>query len=218
MFEGIFNHSIIKRAQKEKLIKIKFINLRDFGIGTHRTVDDRPYGGGTGMILRVDVVDKAVQSAKEDDMSGKVVLLDPKGKTYNQKTAENFSKLTHLILICGHYEGYDERIRNFVDEEISVGDYVLSGGEIPAMLIVDSVARLIPDVLKKQNATSLESFSKIGSTRILEYPQYTRPGVYKGKKVPEILLSGDLKKIEEYRLDKAVAITKKRRKDLLKSG
>lgn len=215
MFEGTFGHSIIKRAQKEKIVKIQFINLRDFGIGTHKSVDDRPYGGGTGMILRVDVLEKAINYAKKGISKEKIILLDPRGKTYSQETAENLSILEHLILICGHYEGYDERIRNYIDMEISIGDYILSGGEIASMIIVDSVTRIIPGVLKKESAIAQESFSKINENRILEYPQYTRPPLYKGKKIPEILTSGDFKKIQEYRTKRAHETTKKHRKDLI---
>lgn len=223
IFEPVFSVSILKRARAEKKLDIKLLNLRDFGIGKHKTVDDKLYGGGVGMVLRVDVLDRAIEAAKKAyKKEGKtkakqaVILLDPKGTPYHQKIAESFVKFDHLILIAGRYEGFDERIRKLADYEISVGDYVLSGGEIPAMIIVDSIARLIPGVLKKREASSIESFTGIGGERILEYPQYTRPPKYKNKSVPKVLLSGNFKLIEGYRLSQAKETTKKRRPDLLK--
>ena len=216
MFDTVFTQSIVGRAQKDGKIKIETVDLREFGIGRHRTVDDTSYGGGTGMVLRVDVVSEAINSVRESVKGGRtsVILLDPKGEVYNQEKAEKFAKLDHIILVCGRYEGFDERIRDLVDHEISVGDYVTSGGEIPAMIVAESVARLIPGVLLKEEATDLESFSKINGTRILEHPQYTRPSVYKNKKVPEVLLSGDFEKIKKFRLEEAEKLTKKRRPDL----
>lgn len=215
MFESVFSHALIKRAQEKNKIQIKITNLRDFGIGKHKTVDDKPYGGGVGMVLKVDVLDKAIESAKQKNGNEAVILLDPKGKQYTQKDAEKFSKLDHIILICGHYEGYDERIRDLVDFEISVGDYVLSGGEIPAMTVLDSVARLVPGVLEKTDANTFESFTNIGNQRILEYPQYTRPNTYKKRGIPKELLSGDPKIVEAFRNKKAIELTKKRRPDLI---
>ncbi|HVZ66885.1 MAG TPA: tRNA (guanosine(37)-N1)-methyltransferase TrmD [Patescibacteria group bacterium] len=215
-FDSIFSHSILGRAQKEGKIEIKTLDLRQFGNGPHKTVDDKPYGGGVGMVLKVDVMDKAIQKAKMNKGREAVILLDPKGEVYNQKKAEELSGYDHLILICGHYEGYDERIRDLVDFEISVGDYVLSGGEIGAMLITESVVRLIPNVLSKVDATDFESFSDIDGKRILEHPQYTRPVEYNGKSVPDVLLSGDFKKIEEFRKEEAKKLTKQRRPDLNK--
>ncbi|MCL4382202.1 MAG: tRNA (guanosine(37)-N1)-methyltransferase TrmD [Patescibacteria group bacterium] len=216
MFVGPFDHSIIKRALDNKLLEINFVNLRDFGEGPHKTVDDKPYGGGAGMILKVDVIDEALKKVKN---RGKIVLLDPRGKVFNQKMAWNFSKLDHLVLICGHYEGVDERVKKIIDETISVGDYVLTGGEIPAMVITDSVCRLLPKVLSKKDATRYESFSRLQTHNpefILEYPQYTRPPEFKGMKVPPVLLSGDHQKIEVWREKEAYKLTKKRRPDLLK--
>lgn len=215
IFSSVFSASIIKRGQKEKLLKINILDLRSFGIGKHKSVDDKPYGGGTGMVIRVDALEPAIRAAKMGLSKEAVVLLDPKGQKYNQKMAESFLKIDHLILICGRYEGFDERIRDFVDYEVSIGDYVLSGGEIGAMAIIDSVSRLIPGVLKKQDATTFESFGNIGDKTILEYPHYTRPPVYKGKKVPKVLLTGNFKHIEEYRLKKAKELTSKRRPDLI---
>lgn len=215
MFRGPFSESIVKRAVEKKLVEIKFINIRDFGIGRHKLVDDTPYGGGKGMILRVDVLEKAIERAKNYSKGKEwVVLLSPQGKTFNQSTAKRFSKFKHLILICGHYEGVDARIESFIDEKISVGDFIVTGGEIPAMLIIDSTIRLVNGVLKKE-ATSVESFSEL-----LEYPQYTKPSSFRvGKKnlsVPQVLLSGNHKKIEEYRKKEAEKLTMRLRPDLLK--
>lgn len=204
---GPFDHSIIKRAIDKKILTLKIVNIRDFGIKPHKTVDDRPYGGGVGMVMRVDVIDKAIQNVKCHE---KVVLLDPKGKLFSQQIARRFSRLDHLILVCGHYEGVDERVRKLVDETVSVGDYVLTGGEIPAMVVVDAVSRLLPGVIAKKEATKFESFTK----NLLEYPQYTRPPVYRGIAVPKILLSGDHKKIDEWRKKQAILRTKKLRPDL----
>jgi tRNA (guanine37-N1)-methyltransferase len=220
IFTGVFNSSIIKRAQEDKHVEIEFFNLKDFGIGKHKIVDDTPYGGGVGMVLKVDVVDNAIQAARasyssHEKYSEKVVLMDPKGKLYSQSRAESFCNLKHLILICGHYEGYDERIRELVDEEISIGDFVMSGGEIPAMVITESVIRLIPGVLKHDEAHRFESFSQEKSG-LLEHPHYTRPASYKGMDVPEVLTSGNFAKIDEFRSNKAHEITVQRRPDLLK--
>ena len=216
MFAGPFSESIIKRAIDRKKAKINIVNIRDFTKDKHKTVDDRPYGGGVGMVMKVDVLDRTLYSlkSKAKSQNSKVILLTPQGKTFNQKTAQRLSKLNHLILICGHYEGFDERIRKLVDEEISIGDYVLTGGEIPAMVLIDSIVRLIPGVLKKEEAVVIESFSKMDGKAVLEFPQYTRPDEYKGMKVPKILLSGNHKKIQEWRKKEAIKRTKKRRHDL----
>lgn len=212
MFVGPFDESIIKRAKEKKLVEIKFVNLRDFGIGKHKMVDDTPYGGGNGMIFRVDVLEDAINSCKNknlDNKKQKVILLSAHGKKFDQKIAKRFSKLENLILICGHYEGFDERVKEFIDEEISVGDFILTGGEIPSMLIVDSVIRLIKGVIK-ENSTVFESFSPY-----LEYPQYTKPQTYKGMSVPKILLSGDHAKIEQWKSEESLKITDKLRPDLI---
>ncbi len=212
MFEGPFNYSLVKKAIEKKLVKIEFINIRSFGIGKHKVVDDKPYGGGRGMILRVDVLEKAINNTKNKNEAAKnqkVILLDPHGKTFNQKRAEEFSKLKHLILICGHYEGIDSRIDHFIDEKISIGDFIVSGGEIPAMLITDAVIRLIKGSLDEE-VTNTESFSPY-----LEYPQYTRPKVFKRYSVPAILLSGDHKKIGEWRKTTSLKHTEELRPDLL---
>lgn len=218
MFDSVFNYSILKRAQEKNIIRINFVNLRDFGLGKHKTVDDRPYGGGTGMILKVDVLYEAIQKTKAGVGRELVVLLDPKGEKFSQKKAEDFSTVDHLILICGHYEGVDARIENFIDSQISVGDFVLSGGEIPSMIIVESVARLVTGVLSKGDATTFESFSEVNGKRILETPQYTRPESFINYKVPKTLLSGHEKKIKEFREEKALSETKKKRPDLLKKN
>jgi tRNA (guanine37-N1)-methyltransferase len=200
MFVGPFDHSIIKRAKEKQAVEIRIINIRDFGIGPHKMVDDKPYGGGVGMVLRVDVLHKAIESSLLKDIprnQQKVVLMEASGKQYSQKKAHEYIALKHLILICGHYEGVDARIKEYIDEEISVGPYVVTGGELPAMLITDSITRLLPGVLK-EDATKFESFSH-GLDSALEYPQYTRPPVYENKTVPQTLTSGDHKKIAQWK-------------------
>lgn len=229
MFKGPFDESIIKRARNKGLVEIKIHNLRNWALDKRGTVDNKPYGGGTGMILMIEPIYEALKSlgvlppngtknapAKMVPKKGKqkVILLSPSGKVFNQKIARELVKLERMVLICGHYEGVDQRVSDYlVDEEISIGDYVLTGGEIPAMVIVDVITRLIPSVLKKSEATQIESFSPIPT---LEYPQYTRPEDFKSWKVPEILLSGNHKQIEEWRKKKALEKTKKIRPDLLK--
>lgn len=215
LFESILNHSILKRAQEKGLIEYNLVDHRNFGIGPHKIVDDKPYGGGTGMVFRVDVLARAIESTRTGIDGEKVVLLCPQGKVYSQKIAEDFSKLSHLILVCGHYEGFDERIRALVDLEISIGDYVLTGGEIPALLVIDSITRLVPGVLKDPDATRYESHSEIDGKRQLEGPQYTRPEDFNGIKVPEVFLSGDPKKIAEFKNKEALQKTKDRRPDLI---
>ncbi len=213
MFQGPFDSSIIKRAIDKKLIEVNFVNLRGFGLGRHQLVDDTPYGGGKGMILRADVLEKAIEAAKDKKLSKKeqkVVLLSAHGQQFEQKTARGFSKLKHLILVCGHYEGFDERVKEFVDGEVSVGDFILTGGEIPAMLITDAVSRLVGGVIKEDSA-AFESFSPY-----LEYPQYTKPQVFNKLKVPEILLSGNHAKIDAWRKKESLRITARLRPDLLK--
>lgn len=221
MFTGPFSESIIKNAQEKSLVNINLVNIRDFGIGTHKMVDDSPYGGGIGMVMKVDVIKKAVDSVtdgQKGQQSQKVILLTADGKTYNQRIAEGYAKLEHLIIICGHYEGVDERVRQFVDEEISIGDFVLTGGEIPSMLITDSVVRLVQGVLK-EGVTDLESFSHNDAGSILlEYPLYTKPQDFEGLQVPEVLLSGDHKKIAEWRKNQSIKKTQERRPDLLKKS
>lgn len=206
MLREALNYSIVKRAQEKKKLHINLINIREFATDTYKTVDDHPYGGGAGMILKVDVVDRALQTTK-----GKKILLDPQGKPYTQKRAQELSKLDDIVLVCGHYEGVDERVRSLVDEEISIGDYVLTGGEIPALVVVDSVTRLLPGVLAKPEATLHESFSE----NLLEYPQYTRPEAYNGIKVPSALMSGNHAEISRWRNEQSKIKTRKKRPDLL---
>lgn len=216
MFEGPFNFSIIKRAQDQNLIEINYINIRDFGISKHKVVDDKPYGGGVGMLMRVDVVDKAIEHTKnlKKFKKRRVILLDPQGKKFSQKDAKRLAQYDCLILVCGRYEGIDERTRDLVDEEISIGDYVLTGGEIPSMVVTDAVVRLLPGVLGKDESSERESFQE----NLLEYPQYTRPDIYKNQKVPEILLSGNHEEIQKWRKNEALKRTKKRRPDLIAPG
>lgn len=208
MFEGPFGTSMLKKAQDDDLVEINIHNLRDWATDKHKTVDDRPYGGGPGMILMIKPIDRALKELKSNvkGQKSKVVLLSAKGKTYNQQKAQDLSELEHLILIAGHYEGVDERVaQHLVDEEISIGNYVLTGGEIPAMVVVDSVVRLIPGVLKPESLKE-ESFKPTADNRQLttevEYPQYTRPEEYNGWKVPEVLLSGNHKEIEKWKVKK----------------
>ena len=214
MFSGPFDESIVKRAQDKGLVDIKIHDLRQYGEGERRTVDDRPYGGGVGMILRVDIIDKAIADLKKGSKDTKVVLLDATGKKFTQEVARELSRAEHLIFVAGHYEGFDHRVQeHLVDEVISIGDYVLTGGEIPAMVVTDAVVRLIPGVLEKEVAVELESFS---DPNILEFPQYTRPDDYKGWRVPEVLLSGNHKEIEKWRKEQSLKKTKKVRPDLLR--
>ena len=208
MFD-ILKQSIIGKAQEKKLIDINLVNIRDFSTDKHKKVDDTPYGGGAGMVMMPDVVYRAYQSVKTEN--AKVIYMSPQGKTLNQKKVEDLAKQEHLIILCGHYEGIDQRVLDkIVDEEISIGDYVLTGGEIPAMVLIDSVSRYIEGVLKEDSIKE-ESFSN----GLLEYPQYTRPEIFEGEKVPEILLSGHHEKINEWRKQKSLEITKQKRPDLL---
>jgi len=197
MFSGPFEESILRRAQDKSLVEINIHNLRKWTKDKHRTVDGRPYGGGKGMVMMIQPIFDALESLKSKikNKKSKVILFDPKGKVFNQSKARQLSKLDHLILICGHYEGVDARVDKLVDEKISIGDYVLTGGELPAMVIAETVTRLIPGVLEEE-ATKKESFSR---EMRKEYPQYTRPENYRGLKVPKILVSGNHKKIEKWR-------------------
>ncbi|MCG2701190.1 tRNA (guanosine(37)-N1)-methyltransferase TrmD [Candidatus Parcubacteria bacterium] len=200
IFDSYLNESILGRAQKNKLIKIKIHNLRDWTNDKHKTVDDTPCGGGAGMIMKAEPIYKAIKQIKKKNEKIKTILLSAKGKTWNQQTAKKYSKLDEIILICGRYEGIDERVKKFIDEEISIGDYVLTGGEIPAMAIIDSITRLLPGVLGNKKSADIESHSIPG---VLEYPQYTKPEtiIINNKKcnVPKVLLSGNHKLIKEWR-------------------
>ncbi len=208
MFSSL-NESIIGKAIGKGLIEVNLTNIRDFSKNKHKKVDDTPYGGGAGMVIRPDVVYDAYSSIKNDD--AKVIYLSPQGSLLNQDKVKELSKEKHLILICGHYEGIDQRVLDeIVDEEISIGDYVLTGGELPAMVLIDSVSRYIEGVLNEESVEE-ESFSN----RLLEYPQYTRPEEFRGKKVPEVLISGHHENIKKWRYEKSLEVTKKKRPDLL---
>ncbi len=209
MFKVILDNSIIKRAISSNKVSINLVNIRDFSTLSNNQVDDTPYGGGGGMVLMCEPVFSAIESVRKENSY--VVMLTPSGKLYNQSKACEFSKKEHLIILCGHYEGFDERIKTLVDEEISIGDFILTGGEIPAMSIIDSVTRLVPGVISEESLTS-ESFTD----NLLDYPVYTKPQVFRGMKVPDVLISGDHKKIEEYRYSERVRLTKEKRPDLLK--
>lgn len=233
MIEGFIQESIIKRAIEKKLVEVEFIDLRRFAIDSYGSVDDRPYGGGAGMVLRVEPVVQAIQSIEKKGKTH-IILTSAQGSVYNQSIAKKYQSYDHLIILAGHYEGFDERILDYVDEEISLGDFILTGGEIVSAVIIDSVVRLIPTVLKKEEATINESFFTLSKeelqkanieiehgladeVKLLEYPQYTRPSEFEGKKVPEVLLSGNPKKIYEWQIREAYKKTKKRRPDLLKT-
>lgn len=197
MFTGVFENSMMWKAQKDEIVELSTLNLRDFGLGPRRRVDDTPYGGGDGMLLMVEPLWKAIEAAKANDPGAKVLLMTPRGQRWAQKLARQYSEANHgYIFICGRYEGYDERILELVDGELSVGDYVLTGGELPAMTIIDSIVRLIPGVLGGESSAEIESFSD-GET--LEYPQYTRPEDFNGRKVPHVLLSGHHGEIATWR-------------------
>ena len=208
MFKPL-EESIIGRAKENKQIEINLINIRDFSTDKHKHVDDTPYGGGAGMVMKPDVVYEAYKSV--ENSNAKVVYLTPQGKTLNQKKVEELAKEEHLILLCGHYEGIDQRAIDLIQpEEISVGDYVLTGGELPAMILIDAVSRYVEGVLNKESIEE-ESFSN----GLLEYPQYTRPEIFEGMKVPEVLLSGNHQNIDKWRKEQALEITKNKRPDLL---
>lgn len=211
LFTPILSTSILNRAADKKLVEYKTLNLRQFGEGERKTVDGRPFGGGPGMILTAPTLTKALKSIKKKN--SRVILMSASGRLFNQAKAWELSKLKHLIIICGHYEGIDQRfIDKYIDEEISIGDYVLTGGEIPAMAVIDATVRLIPGVLRKPEAILDESFS----INLLEYPQYTRPEDFEGLKVPPVLLSGNHEETAKWRKVKSLEKTKKVRPDLLK--
>ena len=210
MFEPL-KQSIIKRASEKKLIDINLVNIRDFSEDKHNKVDDTPYGGGAGMLMKPDVVDRAYNSVKSEN--AKVIYLTPQGKTLNQKIVKDLSKREHLILLCGHYEGIDQRVLDkIVDEEISIGDYVLTGGELPAMVLIDSVSRYVEGVLSNES-TEEESFSN----GLLEYPQYTRPEVFDNVKVPDVLISGHHENIRKWRRERSLENTFKKRPEMLEN-
>ena len=216
IFKSPFEESIIKRAQQKRLVEVHLHNLRDFTTDAHRTVDDTPFGGGAGMVMKVEPIYKALNHIKKQlGRRAKVILLSPQGKIFNQKIALELAKEKNIILICGRYEGVDERVReHLVDEELSIGDYVLSGGEIPAMVVVDAVTRLVPGVLGNERSVKEDSFYR----GLLDYPQYTRPAEFMGWEVPAVLRSGNHQRIREWRMRKRLEKTLQRRPDLLKKA
>lgn len=211
MFAGPFDHSMLWKAKEKGLLEIELVDLREFGIGPRRQVDDTPYGGGAGMVLKPEPIFAAVEDAKKKSPKAKVLLMTPRGKKFDQINARKLAKEESLIIICGHYEGFDERIMELVNAEISIGDFVLTGGEIPAMAVVDAVVRLIPGVLGDEASSHDESFSR----GVLEYPHFTRPDDFRGHKVPDVLKNGNHVKIEAWRRQEAVKKTQANRPDLL---
>ena len=211
MYNGVLSSSILKRAKEKELAEVNIHNIRDFSKDKHHRVDDYPIGGGEGMVLMPEPIYDAIEEYRTKDSL--VVMMTPQGKVYNQSIAYDLSKCKHLIILCGHYEGFDERIRNFVDLEVSVGDYILTGGEIPSMILVDSVIRLIDGVIAKESHEK-DSFNN----NLLDYPVYTKPNNFKGMKVPDVLLSGHHKNIEKWRLEQQIKKTKERRPDLLEKS
>ena len=211
MFEGFLNESIIKRAINENKVEINIIDFRKYTSDSHNRVDDYPYGGGAGMVLMPEPIFNAVDDIKKDNSL--IILCTPQGKTYNQKMAYDLTKEKHIIIICGHYEGFDERIRSLADIEVSIGDFVLTGGEIPSMAITDSIVRLLDGVIDKDSHLN-DSFNK----DLLDYPVYTKPQEFRGMKVPDVLLSGHHENIRKWRLEEQIKRTKERRPDLIKKG
>ena len=207
MFDGFINTSIIKRAIDLGKVDIKVHNFRDYSLDKHGRVDDYPYGGGAGMVLMCEPIFRAIETIRTDESL--VIMLSPSGKVFKQSIAKDLSKQKHIILLCGHYEGFDERIKTIVDMELSIGDYVLTGGEVPSMVITDSITRLIPGVITSESLDS-ESFNN----GLLDYPNYTRPEIFRGMRVPEVLLSGHHKNIEKYRQEEQIRLTKENRSDL----
>lgn len=210
MFEGFINTSIIKRAIEKEIIRVNLIDFRDYSPLNNKQVDDTPYGGGAGMLLRCEPIFECLDSIDTEDAY--IILLSPEGTKYKQDVAKRLKEHKHLIIICGHYEGFDERIKTRVDEVISIGDYILTGGEIPAMAITDSIARLLPDVITKASLDD-ESFND----NLLDYPTYTKPAEYRGLKVPDVLISGNHKLIDEYRKNMKIEKTKALRPDLMEN-
>jgi len=216
MFESVLGESILKRARAKGALDVKIHNLRDWTLDNHKTADDKPFGGGPGMVMKIEPVYQALKEVKSrvrgQGSKIRTILLTPQGNKLEQKDVKRLAKYKNLILICGHYEGVDERIRGLVDEEISIGDYILTCGELPAMVLIDAAARLIPGVLGHSGSTACESFED----GLLEYPQYTRPAEYMGMRVPEVIMSGDHNKIDKWRKSEALKRTSERRPDLMK--
>ncbi|MGP8216579.1 MAG: tRNA (guanosine(37)-N1)-methyltransferase TrmD [Bacteroidia bacterium] len=213
LLESPFQHSIVKRAIEKKLVEVNFINLRDYGIGNYKQVDDSPFGGGAGMVMTIEPIAKCMEELKAKRTYDEIIYLTPDGEIFNQGKANTYSMLKNIILLCGHYKGVDERVRHlFITKEISIGDYVLSGGELPAAVFCDAVIRLLPGVLSDETSALSDSFQD----NLLAPPVYTRPADYKGLKVPDVLLSGNPKQVEEWRHEKSIERTKERRPDILK--
>lgn len=209
MFDGFLTESIIKRAIQSEKVTVNIINFRDYSVYNNKQVDDTPYGGGAGMVLMCDPIFRCIDEIRTP--KSHIIILSPEGSIYNEQKAKELSSYDDLILICGHYEGFDERIKSLADEIISVGDFILTGGEIPAMLIADSIIRLLPGTITSESLKA-ESFNE----NLLDYPVYTKPAVYREMSVPDVLISGDHKKIDEYRMKERIRITKEKRPDLLK--
>lgn len=216
MFEGVFHNSMLKKAQEQQAVTFNVVDFRDYSTNKHRKVDDYPFGGGAGMVLKPEPIFAAVNAVKQEaETSPRVILLCPQGERFTQQKAEQLAKEEHLVFICGHYEGYDERIReHLVTDELSLGDFVLTGGEIAAMAIIDSIVRLLPDVLGNEDSAVHDSYS----TGLLEHPQYTRPSNFEGLEVPEVLRSGNHAEIEKWRQEQALKRTFERRPDLLENA
>ncbi|MCS0673054.1 tRNA (guanosine(37)-N1)-methyltransferase TrmD [Cytobacillus firmus] len=216
MFEGVFGHSILKKAAENEAVKYNVVNFRDYADNKHKTVDDYPYGGGAGMVLKPQPIFDAVDDLRsKSGASPRVILLCPQGERFTQKKAEELAEMDHLIFVCGHYEGYDERIReHVVTDEISIGDFVLTGGELGAMVVIDSVVRLLPGVLGNEESHMKDSFS----TGFLEHPHYTRPADFRGIKVPDVLMSGNHRLVDEWRVKESLRRTYLRRPDLLEDA
>src|SRR5882724_5563504 len=211
MLDSAPSHGVLKKAQGKGLIKVEMVNLRDYTTDRHLTTDDYPYGGGQGMVMKPEPLVAAIEDIRRKVQRTRVVLLAPQGSVFSQQDALRLSQEEQIVLICGRYEGIDERVKAFVDEEISIGDYTLSGGEPAAIVVIDAIARLVPGVLGNENSTAEESFTD----GLLEYPQYTRPETFRGMKVPEVLLSGDHERIKEWRQQQSLAVTQERRPDLI---
>jgi tRNA (guanine37-N1)-methyltransferase len=222
MFQGVLTESLIGKASIKKILDINVIDIRSFSKDKHKKVDDKPFGGGVGMVMKPEPLYDAIKSVgvkKKNNLYRKpytkpcVIYMSPQGKTLNNSIVKNLARFKHLVLVCGHYEGIDERVISYIDKEISIGDYVLTGGEIPAMVLIDSVARMLPGVVKKKSSVINDSFYN----GLLDYPHYTRPAVFKGHKVPDVLLLGNHKKIEDWRQKESYKRTKEKRPDLLKN-
>jgi tRNA (guanine37-N1)-methyltransferase len=211
MFDSPLQESILKKAQQNGLIRISIHDLREYTNDKHRTADDSPYGGGPGMVMKVEPIVKAIEKIRSSNEYARTILLTPQGGLFNQTAAQRFSTYAQILIVCGRYEGVDERVLQFVDEEVSIGDYVLTGGEIPALVIIDAVARLVPEVVGDRSSVEDDTFSNW----LLKYPQYTRPSSFKGLEVPDVLMSGDHKKIKNWRSTEALKKTLERRPDLL---